>query len=84
MDVIDIDPSQLLEDGLRKGICHRITAAMATCSAWPSSCLQPLAACESGYGAALPSVLSLFGGRSPEGKPDRCVIPVVCTIMWSI
>jgi hypothetical protein len=42
MGVIEIDPVQLLEDGLRSGIARRITAALATHSQVCSWLLTPL------------------------------------------
>ena len=73
MGVIEMDPVQLLEDGVRVGIRHRIAAALQAGTAFSTRRLLPMALLPSkssgGDGGPLHS---FFGGPSMEAVTYRC------------
>lgn len=83
MGVIEIDPVQLLEDGLRVGIARRISAALATHLQFPQHHRPPLAVGGEKQESASPSLLSVFsgGGSGAEELPGRCRCQPHCLSM---
>lgn len=78
MGVIEIDPVQLLEDGIRTGIQRRIAAALQSRTAFPARHLQSLALSAGGGGRSGGgggggggAFGSFFTGSSPEVIPSR-------------
>ncbi len=76
MGVIEMDPVQLLEDGVRVGIRHRIATALQAGTAFPARRLLPMALLPSqssgGGSDGGGSLNRFFGSPSIEAVSDRC------------
>ncbi len=72
MGVIEIDPVQLLEDGLRSGVARRIAGALSTHLHFAAHRGPPLAVGSRKADGAPPSLRSMFGGGGgAEELPGR-------------